>query len=114
MYSSHVDGGLLSHLHNAGLKSAIVDLKSFRVRGYWANPKRMLQDGWKLGPSTDPRRGLPREWMLGDSVSGQRISFDREHGLVRLLTYVRDYGQQITVEVDSGRVLHNQMAEANC
>lgn len=111
IYSSHVDGSLLGHLRDAGFSSAIVDLKSFRVRGYWSNPKRMIQDGWKLAPGVDTRRSMPREWVLGDNLSGQRLSFDREHGLIRLLTFVRDYAQSITLELSSGRVLRNQMAD---
>lgn len=113
IYSSHVDGRLLGHLRDAGLSPAIVDVKSFRVRSYWANPKRMIQDGWKLAPGVDTRRGMPREWVIGDSLSGQRLSFDREDGLIRLLTFVRDYGQSITLELSTGRVLRNQMADLN-
>lgn len=112
-YSSHVDGGLISHLHGAGLMSALVDMRSFRVKSYWSKPKVMLQDGWRLVPGCDPRRTMPREWMLGDAQSGQRICFDRENGLVRLLTYVRHFGQEITLDIESGRVLQNRLAQAS-
>lgn len=108
-YQSHVDVSLLGHLRDAGLISALVDIKSFRVKSYWNKPKIMLQDGWKLIPTCDPRRSMPREWVLGDTHHGQKLSFDREQGLVKLLTYIRDYAQELVLDLNNGAVVQNRI-----
>ncbi|MCE7874977.1 hypothetical protein DYH09_32070 [bacterium CPR1] len=110
-YSSHVDASLLSNLRSAGMMSALVDLKSFRVKSYWAKPKLMLQDGWRLAPNCDPRRGPPNQWILGDHLNGQCLTFDRDRGVVHLTTYVRNYGQEIALALETGQVVHNRLVD---
>ncbi|MEW6279289.1 MAG: hypothetical protein AB1758_11740 [Candidatus Eremiobacterota bacterium] len=109
LHSSQVDHELVSRLRQAGIMTALIDLKSFRLRNYWKHPQLMIRDGWRLSPDCDPTRDQPRCYLLGDTHRiGQRLIFDRHMGRIKLLTFSRDYSQEIQYDVASGEILSNR------
>lgn len=110
LYTSQVDNSLLKALRTAGIVAALVDLRSFRIRNYWRQPQLMIRDGWQLAPETNPGRESPHSWVLGDPATvGQRLTFDRATGRVRLVTYHRSRRQEVVLDLNTDQVLANRL-----
>ncbi|MEW6277852.1 MAG: hypothetical protein AB1758_04445 [Candidatus Eremiobacterota bacterium] len=106
-----VDPELLGSLREAGLQTALADLRSFRVKSYWKQPQLLLRDGWRLASDETVVEGRkPRCYVLGDARKvGQRLIFDRDLCRVRLVTFNREQAQEIQYDMERGEVLCNRM-----
>lgn len=110
LYSSRVDGEVLRRLHSAGIQTALVDLRSFRVRNYWRQPQLMIRDGWQIDPEVNTRREHPRSWILGDPrQTGQKLVFDRNLGRIKLTSYSRGLAQEVVLDLNTDQILANRM-----
>lgn len=106
---------LFEELKKARLFGAVTDTRSSKFVKFLMQPKTILRNGWLLDPNVELGQRSERSYIIGSQPGetrnplGQKLTINRAQRRAILKTYIEDKVQEISVDLESFKVVENQV-----